>query len=60
MMLIVYLSVHVTYYTASTTVRVIKIATVDVHVHTRLITVVHVKKITKIITTYAEINKELS
>ena len=60
-MLIAYLSVHVTYCIASTIVRVIQIATVDVHVHTRLITVrIHVKTITKIITINVEISNEFS
>ena len=60
-MLIAYPSVHVTYCIASTTVRVIRIATVDVHVHTRLIIVeIHAKKITKIITINVEINNEFS
>ena len=60
-MLIAYPSVHVTYCIASITVRVILIATVDVHVHTRLIIVeMHAKTITKIITINVEINNEFS
>ena len=60
-MLIAYLSVHVTYCLASTTVRAIPIATLDVHVHTRLIIVeIHAKTITKIITINVEINNEFS
>lgn len=60
-MSIAYPSVHVTYCIASTTVRVIPIATVDVHAHTRLITVeIYAKKITKIITINVEINNEFS
>ena len=60
-MLIAYLSVHVTYCLASTTVRAIQIAMVDVHVHTRLIIVeMHAKTITKIITINVEIKNEFS
>lgn len=60
-MSIAYPSVHVTCCIASTTVRVIPIATVDVHAHTILIIVeIHAKKITKIITINVEINNEFS
>ena len=59
--LVVYLSAHVTCYTAWTNVHVIRTATVDVLVHTRLIIVlIHVKRIMKITTTNVEIKNEFN
>ena len=60
-MLIAYLTVHVTYCLVSITVRVIPIAMLDVHVHTRPIIVeIHAKKITKNTMITVEINNEFS
>ena len=60
-MQIAYLSVHVTYCIVWTTVHVIKIATMDVHVRTRLI-IVAICALMKMWTTIinAEINIEFS
>ena len=59
--LVVYLNAHVTCYTAWTTVHVIRTATVDALVHTRLIIVqIHVKRIMKITTANVEIKNEFN